>query len=196
MGITFLGDAELGADEIRRNAARGFTAVTLPEMPHRIGMEPIFSRLVGSDHRRVRRDRHGDLPARRFDRRRRLPGRAPRWALGATLFGQLSLERVRGVAVVELPVRYPELKIIMSEGGIGWVAMLLDRLENIVDRSGYGDYFPAATSARPRCCTATSGSAPSTTRRRSSTRHRSASTTSCSSPTTRTATAPGPTLKT
>ena len=26
----------------------------------------------------------------------------------------------------------------MSEGGIGWVAMLLDRLDNIVDRSGYG----------------------------------------------------------
>ena len=26
----------------------------------------------------------------------------------------------------------------MSEGGIGWVAMLLDRLENIVDRSRYG----------------------------------------------------------
>ena len=30
----------------------------------------------------------------------------------------------------------------MSEGGIGWVAMLHDRLENIVDRSGYGRYFP------------------------------------------------------
>ena len=26
----------------------------------------------------------------------------------------------------------------MSEGGIGWVAMLLDRLDNIVDRSRYG----------------------------------------------------------
>ena len=44
MGITYLADAEQGAEEIRRNAARGFTAVTLPEMPHRIGMEPIFSK--------------------------------------------------------------------------------------------------------------------------------------------------------
>ena len=43
MGITFLGDAELGAAEIRRNAARGFRAVTLPEQPHRIGMPSIFS---------------------------------------------------------------------------------------------------------------------------------------------------------
>ncbi len=38
-------------------------------------------------------------------------------------------------------VRHPGLKIAMSEGGIGWVAMLHDRLENIVDRSGYGSYF-------------------------------------------------------
>ena len=29
----------------------------------------------------------------------------------------------------------------MSEGGIGWVAMLLDRLDNIVTRSGYGEFF-------------------------------------------------------
>ena len=32
----------------------------------------------------------------------------------------------------------PTLKIAMSEGGIGWVPMLLDRLDNIIDRSGYG----------------------------------------------------------
>src|SRR6478672_12391966 len=43
MGITFLGDAELGAAEIRRNAARGFTAVTLPEQPQNIGMPSIHS---------------------------------------------------------------------------------------------------------------------------------------------------------
>jgi hypothetical protein len=36
------------------------------------------------------------------------------------------------------PLELPDLKIAMSEGGIGWVAMLLDRLDNIVDRSGYG----------------------------------------------------------
>jgi hypothetical protein len=35
-------------------------------------------------------------------------------------------------------VDYPDVKIAMSEGGIGWVAMLLDRLDNIIDRSGYG----------------------------------------------------------
>ena len=43
MGITYLADAEPGRQEIRRNAERGFRAVTLPEQPHRIGMPPIFS---------------------------------------------------------------------------------------------------------------------------------------------------------
>ena len=43
LGLTLLTDPELGAAEIRRNAARGFRAVTLPEQPHRIGMPSIFS---------------------------------------------------------------------------------------------------------------------------------------------------------
>jgi predicted TIM-barrel fold metal-dependent hydrolase len=31
-----------------------------------------------------------------------------------------------------LPVRFPELRICMSEGGIGWVAGLLDRLDHML----------------------------------------------------------------
>ena len=62
--------------------------------------------------------------------------------LGATLFGQLSLSACAEWLWSGYAVKHPDLKIIMSEGGIGWVAMLHDRLENIVDRSGYGHYFP------------------------------------------------------
>ena len=58
--------------------------------------------------------------------------------LGATLFGQLSLTACAEWLWSGYPLRQPDLKIAMSEGGIGWVAMLLDRLDNIVDRSGYG----------------------------------------------------------
>jgi Amidohydrolase len=42
LGITWLSDPELGAAEIRRNAERGFRAVTLPERPHMIGYPSIF----------------------------------------------------------------------------------------------------------------------------------------------------------
>ena len=72
------------------------------------------------------------------------------WPLGATLFGQLSLTACAEWLWSGCAVRYPELKIAMSEGGIGWVAMLLDRLDNIVDRSGYGQGWDAR--ARPTCC--------------------------------------------
>jgi hypothetical protein len=63
--------------------------------------------------------------------------------LGATLFGQLSLGACAEWLWSGLPVRFPDVKIAMSEGGIGWVAMLLDRLDNIVTRSGYGRHFDA-----------------------------------------------------
>ena len=42
LGITWLSDPEIGAAEIRRNAERGFRAVTLPERPHQIGYPSIF----------------------------------------------------------------------------------------------------------------------------------------------------------
>jgi hypothetical protein len=66
------------------------------------------------------------------------PSDSPNVQLGATLFGQMSLTACAEWVWSGCAMRRPELKIAMSEGGIGWVAMLLDRLDNIVDRSGYG----------------------------------------------------------
>ena len=42
LGITYLADPDQAAAEIRRNAARGFVAVTFPERPHKIGFPSIF----------------------------------------------------------------------------------------------------------------------------------------------------------
>ncbi|MGZ4734542.1 MAG: amidohydrolase family protein [Acidimicrobiia bacterium] len=148
MGITFLGDAEQGAAEIRRNAARGFTAVTLPEQPHRIGMEPIFSDWwepileACAETRTVVCLHVGSSGVVDF------PAGAPVKELPATLFGQLALTSCAEWLWSKCCVRHPELQIAMSEGGIGWVAMLHDRLENLVDRSGYGRKFaPGLTPA-------------------------------------------------
>jgi predicted TIM-barrel fold metal-dependent hydrolase len=137
MGITWLADAELGAEEIRRNAARGFTSVTLPERPHRIGLpsifdeywEPILAACAETDT--VISLHVGSSGMVEF------PPGAPSIQLGATLFGQLSLTACAEWVWSGWAVKQPNLKIAMAEGGIGWVAMLLDRLENIVDRSGY-----------------------------------------------------------
>jgi len=37
-----------------------------------------------------------------------------------------------------IPLRFPRLNIALSEGGIGWVPMLLDRFDYVMDHSGAG----------------------------------------------------------
>lgn len=138
LGLTWLADPVLGAAEIRRNAERGFRSVTLPERPHRIGFpslftgywDPIIEACAETDT--VISIHVGSSGG--YDH----PEGSPTLQLGATMFGQLSLAACAEWLWSRYAVKYPNLKIAMSEGGIGWVAMLLDRLDNIVDRSGYG----------------------------------------------------------
>ena len=138
LGITFLTDPEAGAAEIYRNAERGFRSVTLPERPHRLGLpslfldywEPIIRACAETDtviSLHVASSGMADHPEG-----------CPNLQVGATLFGQLSLTACAEWLWSGWALRYPNLKIAMSEGGIGWVAMLIDRLNNIIDRSGYG----------------------------------------------------------
>jgi predicted TIM-barrel fold metal-dependent hydrolase len=140
LGITLLTDPERGAEEIRRNAARGFKSVSLPERPHAIGLpsiflpywEPIMRACEETDtviSLHVGSSGMGEYPEGCFD---------VAVQLGATLFGQLSLTACAEWLWSGWPVKFPNLKVAMSEGGIGWVAMLIDRLDNIIDRSGYG----------------------------------------------------------
>ncbi len=138
-GITYLSDPKLAVEEIHRNAERGFVSVTFPERPHAVNLpslwerdhwDPIIQACVDTDtviSLHVGSSGMYELPAN-----------SPMLQLGATMFGQLSLAACAEWLWSEYPLKHPNLKIAMSEGGIGWVAMLMDRLDNIVDRSGYG----------------------------------------------------------
>jgi predicted TIM-barrel fold metal-dependent hydrolase len=138
MGITFLSDPVIAAEEIRRNAERGFRSVTLPERPHRLGFPSIFTGYWDPIIEAcVETDTVVSLHVGSSGMADMAPD-GPNVQLGATLFGQMSLSACAEWLWSGYGMRYPDLKIAMSEGGIGWVAMLLDRLDNIVDRSGYG----------------------------------------------------------
>ncbi|MEE9279887.1 MAG: amidohydrolase family protein [Myxococcota bacterium] len=142
LGITFLADPELGAEEIRRNAKRGFRAVTLPEQPHRLGYPPVFDAYWEPIIRACAETEtvlNLHIGSSGFAQ---LPPGAPGLELGATLFGPMAIASCAEWLWSGWPVKYPELKIAMSEGGIGWVAMLVDRLDNIMSRSGYGRGWP------------------------------------------------------
>jgi predicted TIM-barrel fold metal-dependent hydrolase len=139
LGITYLADPALAVAEIERNADRGFTSVTFPERPHLIGLPSLWER----DHwdpiiaACAATGTVISLHVGSSGTHQAPPG-APQTQIASTLFGQLALTACVEWLWSEYPVRHPDLLIALSEGGIGWVAMLLDRLDAIVDRSAYG----------------------------------------------------------
>jgi predicted TIM-barrel fold metal-dependent hydrolase len=151
LGITYLTDPEKGAAEIRRNAKRGFTAVTMPEQPHRQGLPPVFDAYWEPIIRACAETQtvlNLHVGSSGFAA---MPPGAPMLELGATLFQAMAFESCAEWLWSGWPARYPELKIAMSEGGIAWVAGLIDRVDNIMARSGYGRGWPAKDVTPSEC---------------------------------------------
>ncbi|MEU7869186.1 amidohydrolase family protein [Dactylosporangium sp. NPDC049140] len=125
-------DPEVGAQEIYRNAERGFKAVTFTEAPHLLGLpslhtghwDPIMRACaetgtvvnlhIGSS---------GSSPSTAED--------APPDVVGVLFFGYSMFSAVDWL-YSRIPVRFPDIKIVLSEGGIGWVPGLVDRLNHML----------------------------------------------------------------
>lgn len=139
LGITYLSDPQAAVAEIHRNADRGFTSVTLPERPHEAGLPSLWDRGHWKPIIEACVETETVISLHVGSSGIAMPPQgSPLLQLSATLFGQMSLTACAEWLWSGFPLRYPKLKIAMSEGGIGWVAMLLDRLDNIIDRSRYG----------------------------------------------------------
>jgi predicted TIM-barrel fold metal-dependent hydrolase len=138
LGITFLADPEAGAAEIRRNAGRGFTAVSLPEQPHRLGYpslhsgwwDPVLAACAETGTVICLHVGSSGMMDLAID--------GPLVEVAATLFSSMSLTACVDWLWSGVALRFADLRIAMSEGGIGWVPMLADRLDYIYDRSGHG----------------------------------------------------------
>jgi predicted TIM-barrel fold metal-dependent hydrolase len=151
LGITLLSDPERGAEEIRRNAARGFTAVTMPEQPHQQGLPPVFDAYWEPIVRACAETGtvlNLHVGSSGFPK---MPPGAPMMELGATMFQAMAFQSCAEWLWSGWPARFPELKIAMSEGGIAWVAGLIDRVDNIMARSGYGRGWPAKDVTPSEC---------------------------------------------
>jgi predicted TIM-barrel fold metal-dependent hydrolase len=126
--ITWLPDPEIAAAEIRRNAERGFKAVAFSENPEKLGFpsiykqhwDPIFAACaetgtvinlhVGSSSETMFPSTDSDL------------------AVLGVLFPINAFAAAADWLFAKVPLRFPEVRIVLSEGGIGWVPILLDRL--------------------------------------------------------------------
>jgi predicted TIM-barrel fold metal-dependent hydrolase len=126
--VTWLADPTIAADMIYENAGRGFKSVSLPEGPVtpfpnlRSGYwDPILRACEETDtvislHTGTGEWQSTMSPDAPVEQRTVM---FPACGLASALEWLWSL----------VPVRFPNIKIAMSEGGIGWVPMVLDRTE-------------------------------------------------------------------
>ncbi len=129
--IVPLWDAELAAAEVRRNAARGVRAVCFSEIPPHLGLpsihtgewDPFFVACqetqtvvcmhIGSSSR---------MPATSAD--------APVAVAASLSFGN-AMASLSDFLFSGVLVRYPNLKLAYSEGQIGWLPYILERVDDV-----------------------------------------------------------------
>ena len=137
--IPWLQDPEIAADDIRRNAERGFKAVSFPENPvdlklpsmHTTHWDPFLRACEETQTVVCLHNASSSWTASRS------PG-AP-LSLYTSLFPVNALVAAADWLWARIPTRFPTLDVAFSEGGISWVPMLIDRIDYVMDHSAVGD---------------------------------------------------------
>jgi predicted TIM-barrel fold metal-dependent hydrolase len=136
--IAWLGDPKVAADDVRRNAERGFRAVSFAEMPamlhlpslHTGHWDPFLEACAETETVVCLHTGSSSWAP--------LPSHDPPFELFPTLFPVNAYLTAADWLWSGVCVRFPELKIALSEGGLGWVAMLADRADYVLEHSGSG----------------------------------------------------------
>ena len=148
--LPWLADVEIAAAEVHENAARGFRAVSFPEFPARMGLPSIFSGLWDPFFAAceetdtvvcLHTGSSGWAPLASGD---------PPFEIMPTLFPVNAVIAAGEWLWSGVPLRFPRLNIAMSEGGLGWVPMLMDRTDYVLSHSASGSESTSwPTSLRP-----------------------------------------------
>jgi predicted TIM-barrel fold metal-dependent hydrolase len=136
--LPWLPDPVLAADEVRRNAGRGFRAVSFPELPSKAKVgsvhsgvwDPFFAACAET----------GTVVCLHTGSAQWTPLVSPElpFEIYPTLFPANALVSTANWLWSGVPVRFPDLAIALSEGGLGWVAMLAERADYVLEHSGSG----------------------------------------------------------
>jgi predicted TIM-barrel fold metal-dependent hydrolase len=129
--VAWLLDAEVAAQEIRRNAARGFHAVSFTENPEPLGLPSLHSGYWDPFFRACAETQtvvnlHVGSSGMTLQ-----PSSDSPLEVASALFTVSAVAAAVDWVYSRVPIRFPDIKIVLSEGGIGWVPMLLDRFEYI-----------------------------------------------------------------
>ena len=132
--LTWLCDAEIAAAEIRRNAERGFKAVSFSENPEKLGLPSLHTGywdpfLAACAETTTVVNLHVGSSSQVMH-----PSTDAPVDTVTALFAVNSMLASVDWIYSGIPLRFPDIKIALSEGGIGWVPMILDRLDFLFDR--------------------------------------------------------------
>ena len=134
------------------------TRSACPELPHMQGLpsyqsdywDPFFAGVQRRGHRGVPAHRHGP---RRHQHGARLRRWTTSWSLATQVIGAGACRTCCGARRCGST---PTCKIAFSEGGIGWIPFLLDRVDRHYAATTRGRGRTSATSCRARCSASTS----------------------------------------
>jgi predicted TIM-barrel fold metal-dependent hydrolase len=126
--LPWYGDVEVAAAEIRRNAERGFRSVSFSENPEGRGYPNVYDRWWDPFFRACAEtgtviNLHvGTSGSTRF------PCSSTTMAAAVALFPESGIESLVDWIFARVPLRFPDIKIALSEAGVSWVPMVLERL--------------------------------------------------------------------
>ncbi|MDA0646617.1 MULTISPECIES: amidohydrolase family protein [Nonomuraea] len=131
--LPWLPDPDVAAKEIRANAARGFKAVVFPEFPTRLRLPSIHS--GHWDPFFAACEETGTVVALHTGASSWSPVPSPDTPIEAitTLMPTGAMFACADWLWSGLPLRFPNLRILIVEGGVGWLPMLADRADYALD---------------------------------------------------------------
>ncbi|MCB1283292.1 MAG: amidohydrolase [Microthrixaceae bacterium] len=129
--IVPLWDADLAAAEVRRNAARGVHAVAFSEIPPHLGLPSIHSGFWDPFFRACEETK--TTINMHIGSSSRMPATSPDApvAVAASLSFNNSMASLCDFLFSGTFVRFPDLKIAYSEGQIGWLPYILERVDDV-----------------------------------------------------------------
>lgn len=141
--LAWLADPEIAAKEIRHNAARGFTSVSFSENPEKLGLPSLYSRawdpfFAACEETETVLNLHVGSSSETL-----VPSKDSSPAVLGALFPISGMATAADWLFAGIPVRFPRLRIALSEGGIGWVPLLIDRLHYMARVLDYRQDFGA-----------------------------------------------------
>jgi predicted TIM-barrel fold metal-dependent hydrolase len=122
--------------EIYRTAAKGAKSISFPELPDRLGLpswhtdhwDPVLAAVQDTSLPLSLHFGSGGVPTASAE------GMTTNFTVGISLFGMNSMSATAELLLSPVFHKFPGVKMALSEGGIGWIPYMLERIDYVWER--------------------------------------------------------------